>query len=287
MSRKIEQSDFEVAQVLLQARRAEADILAALVYRGLDRAAAMHVLHLLQSGRSPESLSRSQPSPSKVRPGLARPVTSERANPNAPVTNRVPAFPNQSSETTTPSSPRIAPRRLTQFGICYYGACTVIIIWVLFVVMLKWTEWLLPQLASGRYPRIIFAVGGIAGAWATLLIVVFVAKGLNALGLRVTTETTAEDSQHRTQRLAKLLRLKPTLLGCVLILPSLVLGFACCQIALGGLVQNLPKGDEAKIFIGVMRFLLGLVLSGVVFSLIAKGLMIFGLKSYYVDSDDN
>lgn len=44
--------------MLLQARRAESDIIAALVYRGLDRAAAMQVLHSLTSGRSPVTVAQ-------------------------------------------------------------------------------------------------------------------------------------------------------------------------------------------------------------------------------------
>ncbi|MCL4786899.1 MAG: hypothetical protein KJ070_08930 [Verrucomicrobia bacterium] len=55
MARKIEQADFEVAQVLLQARRADADIIAALVYRGLDRTSAAHVLRSLKSGKTETS----------------------------------------------------------------------------------------------------------------------------------------------------------------------------------------------------------------------------------------
>lgn len=55
MARQINQGDQEVAQNLLQARRAEADILAALVYRGIDRASAAHVLRSLKEGKSPET----------------------------------------------------------------------------------------------------------------------------------------------------------------------------------------------------------------------------------------
>jgi hypothetical protein len=51
MGRKPEQPDFEVAQVLFQAQRADAEILASLVYRGLDRASAMQVLRLVKAGR--------------------------------------------------------------------------------------------------------------------------------------------------------------------------------------------------------------------------------------------
>lgn len=36
IARKIEQADFKVARVLFHAQRAEAEILASLVYRGLD-----------------------------------------------------------------------------------------------------------------------------------------------------------------------------------------------------------------------------------------------------------
>ncbi len=61
MARKIEQSDFEIAQVLDQAQRAESDIVAALVYRGLDRASAIQVLRLVKEGYSPRVSARSEP----------------------------------------------------------------------------------------------------------------------------------------------------------------------------------------------------------------------------------
>jgi hypothetical protein len=60
MARSIEQADFEVARVLLQAQRAEADIVAALVYRGLGRASAVQVLRLVKEGKEPLFSARPQ-----------------------------------------------------------------------------------------------------------------------------------------------------------------------------------------------------------------------------------
>lgn len=62
--------------MLLQARRAEADIVAALVYRGLDRAAAMQVLHSLKSGRSPVTVA--QPLTPSLSPSDGKRVVNRR-----------------------------------------------------------------------------------------------------------------------------------------------------------------------------------------------------------------
>jgi hypothetical protein len=130
MTRNTEQGDFEVARVLFHAHRAETEIVASLVYRGLDRASAAQVLRLIKEGKAPESLSRPRPITSKVSSVLALPFTPGKAK-KTPATNSVTVIPKQRSAITTPSSPGLTPRRLTLFGIVYYAACTVIVLWVL------------------------------------------------------------------------------------------------------------------------------------------------------------